>query len=188
MFFRLVSLFILFVITTTAQAEILRIGLGSDMIRINYASANLGKSIGQVEFEAGLLYSEQNATSDTMGHIGALVRGESVEAPIVVSVGVRGYFGSADSQSVGGLAIGGEVTLSPESWNGFGLGGMLYFAPSVVSYGEAKGLQDYGVNASFKVTNQSKIILGYQIMKVDFDSLPTRTVDDGAYIGIDINF
>jgi len=188
MFFRLVSLFFVFAIATTAQAEMLRIGLGSDMFRIDYASANLGKSIGQIEFEAGLLYSEQNSTSDTIGQIGALVRGESVEAPVIVSVGIRAYFGTASSESVGGLAIGGEVSLAPESWNGFGLSGILYFAPSVVSYGEAKGLQDYGLMATFKVTNQAKVNLGYQVMKVDFDTQPTRTVDDGPYIGVSILF
>ena len=188
MFVRLASLFILTIFTTSIQAEILRIALGSDMFRIDYASANLGKSIGQVEFEAGFLYSEQNPSSDTMGQIGVLVRGESVEAPVIVSVGARAYFGSAADESVGGLAIGGDVTFAPESWNGFGVSGMLYFAPSVVSYGEANGLQDYGIAATFKVTNQATINLGYQVMKVDLDNQPTRTVDDGAYIGVSILF
>lgn len=188
MFARLLPLFILFALSASTQAEILRIGLGSDMLRLNYASANLGKSIGQVEFEAGFLYSEQNTTSDTIGHIGALVRGESVEAPVIVSVGVRGYFGSADSNSVGGLAIGGDFTVAPESWNGFGLSGLLYFAPSVVSYGEANGIQDYGVMATFKITNQATVNLGYQVMNVDLENMPTRKVDDGVFIGVDILF
>jgi len=185
---RLVSFFILFTLASTTQAELLRIGLGSDMIRINYDSANLGKSLGQVELEAGFLYSEQNPTSDTMGHLGALVRGESVEAPVIVAVGIRAYFGSADGYSVGGLAIGGDVALAPESWNGFGLSGIFYLAPSVVSYGDAKGIQDYGVAATFKITSQATVNLGYQVMNVDLKDLPTRKVDDGVYIGVDLTF
>ena len=189
MVFRFLSVFILSVACATAYADNLKVMLGSDMARVMYASESLGQSLGRVELEGGYLYSEQNSdTSDYLAHVGFQVRGESLDAPLVVTVGARLYLGSAADQSVGGLGIGGDLLMAPDGWNGFGVGGFLYYVPDVVAFSDAEGLLEYGVTANFQVSSQATVNLGWQNIEVDLKNRPNRTIDDGIFLGVNLAF
>jgi len=189
MVFRFVSIFILSVTSMAVYADNLKVMLSGDMARVMYVSESLGQSLGRVELEGGYLYSEQHDdTSDYLTHLGIQVRGESLDAPLVVTVGARLYFGNARDNSIGGLGLGGELLMAPDGWNGFGIGGYLHFVPGVVAFSNAEGLLEYGITANFQVSSQATVNLGWQKIKVDLENQADRTIDDGIYLGVNLAF
>ncbi len=176
--------------TGIARADIANVQLGDDYFRIRYVNETLAQSVGRMELDLGYLYSVRNTTSDYLLHLGAQVRGESLDAPVIVSVGGRLYYGSAGGVSVGGFGIGAGAEMMPESWNGFGFGLYGYFVPSVVSFGDSDGLSELGVTFNFQVTEQAMVQLGLQRVAVSLTgtNAGTHTIDDGFYLGLNVLF
>jgi len=176
--------------TGIARADIANIQLGDDYFRLRYVNESLAQSVGRMELDMGYLYSVRNSTSDYLLHLGGQVRGESLDAPVIVSVGARLYYGSAADVSVGGFGIGAGAEMMPESWNGFGFGIYGYFVPSVVSFGDADGLTELGATFNFQVTEQAMVQLGIQRVAVSLTgtNAGTHTIDDGFYLGLNILF
>jgi hypothetical protein len=186
-----VAYFLLFWLTATvAHGQELEFQLSNDMARVIYTSAAMGQNYGRLELEGGFLYADDDdrPSSDYLLHFGTQVRGESVDAPLIVAVGARLYYGEAGISDVGGLGIGGDVILMPESWKGLGIGAFLYVVPSIVSFQDADGMNEYGVTLNFQITSQALITLGYQNIEADIKDAGTYTIDDGAYLGLGLSF
>lgn len=172
------------------RADILNIQLGDDYARIRYVNESLAQSVGRMEVDMGYLYSTRNTTSDYLLHAGLQVRGESLDAPVIVSVGARLYYGQAADYTVGGFGLGAGAEMMPESWNGFGFGVYGYFVPQVVSFADANGLSELGATFNFQITEQAMIQVGIQRVVVDVapNNIGNHTVDDGIYIGLNMLF
>lgn len=186
-----VAYFLLFWMTATVvQGQELEFQLSDDMARVMYTSATLGQNYGRLELEGGFLYADDDVrpSSDFLLHFGTQVRGESVDVPLIVAVGARLYYGEAGQFDVGGLGIGGDVLFMPESWKGLGIGAFLYVVPSIVSFKDADGMNEYGISLNFNITSQALITLGYQNIEADIENAGTYTIDDGPYLGIGLSF
>ncbi len=184
-----VGLLFMFTATASVRADVFRIQLSDDMARLMYVSESFGQSLGRMELEGGYLYSKKNDTvSDYLLHVGTQVRGESLDAPLIITIGGRLYYGRADDHSIGGMGLGGDLALMPEAWNGFGIGAYLYFVPSVITFNDADGMHEVGVTANFQVTSQALVQLGLQQIKVDLKDAPDRTIDEGLYLGVNLQF
>ena len=173
------------VLSLPAQAESLSLQLGDDVARLFYNTARTGDNGGRLEIESGLLYTDNN---DYMLSLGALVRGESVEMPIIVAVGGRIYYGDFDPLSITALAIGGDMMIRPASWKGFGIGLHYYHAPSVTAGGDAENLTDMGITFNLQVTPQADIFAGVQRVESDIVNLGELEIDDNAFVGIKMHF
>ena len=177
MFPRLVLLSIIFCVSSIASAEDVDITLGNKSARFMYITEAFGQDFGRLEMEAGILYTEDK---DYLGNIGLLVRGESVSVPMIVSLGARAYAIKLQNYSVGAIAIGGELLFSPEIWGGVGI---------VISFKDAKGLNEYGVYLSYQITQQSKVSLGYRVIDVDIkNDVGSIKLDKGGYFGLNLSF
>ena len=187
---RVAFLLLFWVTATVAYGQELEFDLSNDMARIMYTSAAVGQNYGRLELEGGFLYADDNdrPSSDFLLHFGTQVRGESVDAPLIVAVGARLYYGEAGPYDVGGLGIGGDVMLMPQSWKGLGVGAFLYVVPSIVSFKDADGMNEYGVTFNWQITSQALITLGYQNIEADIENAGTYTIDDGPYLGIGLSF
>lgn len=172
------------------QAQTLKIQLGSDMARLIYATESLGQNFGRLEIEGGYLYADSNAvnSSDFLLHLGAQVRGESLDVPLIVAIGARAYYGEASNFDIAGLGISGEALLMPDSWNGFGIGAFVFVSPSVVAFQDAEGLDEYGLTLNFQITSQATVVAGIQKIEADIENVGNRTIDDSAFIGIEMRF
>jgi hypothetical protein len=190
MILRAVFFSAMLVLATSAQAQTLKIQLGSDMARIMYATESLGQNFGRLEVEGGYLYADSNSvnSSDYLLHLGAQVRGESLDVPLIVAIGARAYYGEASNYNVAGLGISGEALLMPDSWNGFGIGAFVFISPKVVSFQDGEGLDEYGLTLNFQITSQATVVAGIQKIEADIENVGTRTIDDSAFIGIEMRF
>ncbi|MGD8546625.1 MAG: YfaZ family outer membrane protein [Thiohalophilus sp.] len=191
MLIRIIQISILALVSSTASADAIKAYLGSDVARFAYATEAFGQQFGRLETEFGFLYTDRNGgvrEDDYLAHLGLQVRGESLDAPLIASVGGRIYFGEASTHNISGIGLGGDVLLMPESWGGFGLGGFLYYAPNVVSFQDADSITEWGIFGSFQVTPQASIKAGVQNIEADIDGGGTAEITDEAFVGVEIRF
>lgn len=188
---RIIQIAILALVSNAAGAEAIKATLGSDVARFSYATEAFGQQFGRLETEFGFLYTDHDEAvreDDFLAHLGLQVRGESLDFPVIVSVGGRLYYGEASRYDVSGVALGGDMLLLPESWGGFGLGGFFYYAPSVVSFQDAEKIREWGVYASFQITPQASVMAGFQNIEVEIDGAGTAEIEDSGFFGVEIRF
>ncbi len=185
MFPRIFVLVALLFSAQLAKAEEINIQLSNDTARFMYLTEAFGQDFGRLELEAGFLYGKNNSS---LLNVGLMVRGESVSLPVLVAVGGRMYFAKVDTYTVGALAIGGDLLLAPESWNGFGLGAYFYTAPGVVTFADAESLTEYGLYMNFQITPQAKIAVGYQQINTAIRNANTVVIDQGTYFALNLSF
>ena len=191
MFSKIAYLLLFFLFSSVSYSQELEFQLSDDMARIMYTSSAIGENYGRLELEGGFLYADDSKrpSSDYLLHFGTQVRGESVDAPIIVAIGARLYYGEAAQYDIGGLGIGGDLMVMPESWKGLGIGAFLYVVPSVVAFQDSDGLNEYGVSLNYQITSQALITVGYQNIETDIKNVSgSYTIDDGAYLGIGLSF
>ena len=191
MYLRAFSFFLMLSASGAVLADSLMAQLSSDSARFRYQIAGLGQSFGNLETEVGFLYTDKDTGDNNyLADIGVLVRGESVEAPIIVSIGGRVYVGKVADYNVYAVGLGGDATLLPESWGGFGIGAFFIIAPGVVSFGDSDGITEYGVTMNFDVSPQATVVLGYQKVEVDIETnnVGDVEIDKGAFFGVNIKF
>jgi len=185
MYPRIILLAIALFMSNAASAEEVNIQLGSETARFMYLTEAFGQDFGRLELEAGFLYNENG---DSLVNVGLLVRGESVSVPLIVAIGARAYLAKMDPYDIGGIAIGGDLLLAPESWGGFGTGLYYYTAPGVVAFGDAEGITEYGAYVNFQITPQARIALGYQLIETEVENIGDLTFDKGAYFSVNLNY
>lgn len=191
MFIKVFSLFLAATISSSVLADSMTAQLSNDSARFRYNMSGLGQSFGNLESSVGFLYTQNSGTKNSyLLDVGSFVRGESIEAPIIVSIGGRIYAGKAQDYTVYAVGLGGDATLLPESWGGFGVSAFFIIAPGVVSFGDADGLVEYGASAIFEVSPQATVLLGYQKVEVDINAtgVDKINIDNGAFFGVHIKF
>ncbi len=169
---------------SSVQAEIVSLQLGPDMALFQYVT----ESLGRIELEGSYLYAKNGDNSDYLLQIGGQVRGESDNAPIIVTVGGRMYYGQANNSDIGGLGLGGALGYAPESWNGFGLGGYLYFVPNIVAFSDTNSMLEYGISGHFQVSSQAIVVLGFKQLNADIVNKGSYSLVSSPYVGVDLYF
>jgi hypothetical protein len=175
-----------------AETQALDIRLGDNSARFMYSSDVLGGSFGAANLDFGIYFDDDN---DTLGNIGMFIKSESLENPFSISLGFRGYYGDVGKQpdqiptQAAALAIGGELVFVPKNFGGFGFAVTYYIAPSVLSFMDIDRLTEFGARLEFSVTEQTKLILGYQDIEVDrADGGTVIDVTSGFIFGIGLRF
>ncbi|MGM0680213.1 MAG: hypothetical protein ACQESY_10160 [Pseudomonadota bacterium] len=192
---RIIPFIVLAIASSTASAEAIKAYLGSEAARFSYATEAFGQQFGRLETEFGVLFTDHDEAvreDDFLTHVGLQVRGESLDFPVIVSIGGRAYYGEASNYDVSAIAIGGDMLMMPESWGGFGLGAFFYYAPGVVAFQDAEKFREWGLFASFQITPQASVVAGIQNVEADIETPAGGTtsveIEDGTFFGVDIRF
>lgn len=176
---------VLLMLSFTANAQTIRVQLSDDVARFFYSTEIMGQRFGGLELETGLLYTDYN---DHILSVGALVRGESVDMPVIVGVGGRLYYADFEPYTLGAMAIGGDVMISPASWGAFGIGASFFHAPSVTSFSDANDFTEYSLTLNFQITSQANIYVGRQVIEADIEGAGNVELEDDSFVGIDLRF
>ena len=86
------------------------------------------------------------------------------------------------------LAIGGFVTYTLPDYNRFVVGGSLYYAPDVLSFGDATRYTEYNAWAGYSVLRQGQVYLGVRGVSADFKRSDSVTIDTGLHLGLRLRF
>lgn len=183
----------LFLPVSLVSAQGLVIQINDDSARFTFATEAWGQQYGQLDLEAGFLFNEND---DYMLNAGLMVRNDSLDTPIIVSVGSRLYYADVTgpapaltSYTVASVTIGIDVLLIPDNLGGIGFGAHYFAGPSVVSFGDAESFTEYGVRVSYQITPQANIFLGYQKIETEIENTGVDvTVSKGTMFGVDLRF
>jgi len=190
-YLRWIGIAVLLMLTQAANADLFNIQLSNTSGRFLYAHEVYGGRSGPLDLEAGFFYNED---SDKLLHIGMMVRNDTLDNPLVISVGARFYYGDVGHKTgqthakFTALAIGGELLFIPNNLGGFGFGVNYYAAPKVVSYMDAESFSEYGARINYEITQQADISLGYRKIRVDLKNQTTLNTDSRLYLGIELRF
>lgn len=174
-----------------AFADMLNIQLSNNSGRFNYSTEIFGGQYGPIDLESGLYF---NQNSDKMVHLGLMVRNDTLDNPLVISVGARTYLGDVGHGTgqvrakFAAIAVGGEILVIPNNLGGLGFGAYYYLAPSVVTFMDANGFDEYGVRLNYEITKQADVSLGYRKISIDLNNSTSQTVDSSVYFGIGLRF
>lgn len=188
---RFVFMAAMFFCVHPAFADMLNIQLSNDSGRFIYSTEIFGGQYGPIDLESGLYF---NQDSDKMVHLGLMVRNDTLDNPLVISVGARAYLGDVGHSTgqvrakFGAVAVGGEILVIPNNLGGLGFGAYYYLAPSVVTYMDADSFSEYGVRLNYEITKQADVSLGYRKINIDLNNSTSQTVDSSLYFGIGLRF
>jgi hypothetical protein len=182
---------VLFLFAHSAYADMFDVQLSNNSGRFSYSTEVFGGQYGPVDLEMGLFF---NQDSDKMAHIGMMVRNDTLDNPLVISIGVRAYYGDVGNKApdphskFAAIAIGGELLFIPDNFGGLGLGLYYYVAPSVTSFIDADGFTEYGARINYELTKQANVSLGYQKIKTDLSTGSSLDIDSSVFFGIGLRF
>jgi len=86
------------------------------------------------------------------------------------------------------LPIGGFVNYTLPDYDRFMVGGSVYYAPDVLSFGDMTKYREYNAWAGYSVLRQGQIYLGLRGIKGDFKDSPSVSFDTGVHFGVRLRF
>lgn len=176
---------------TVANADAFNLELSNASARFIYATEMYGSQYGPMDMEFGAYFDENK---DKMLTVGLLVRNDTLDSPLVISIGTRFYYASAGNapgetqHNVAALTIGGELLYFPKNLKGIGFGAFAFAAPSVVAFLDADGFREYGARVEYEITKQASIYGGYAEAKADIKDGTTATIKQGLFVGLGMRF
>ena len=187
MFLRRILALSLLAFSTTALADAFDINLNDSSVQLQYRASMGHDTLGRSELHFGYLYTNKN---NTLVDFGILVQDEvGSNAPgVTVGVGLKGLIAKAQNNNARALAIGGLVRFAPFSDSRFGISGLVYMSPNIVTFGDADRFIETGVKLDYEVIPQAVVYLGYRKIRFNMKVAPDSTLDEGAHIGVKISF
>jgi len=182
-------------IASSSYAEGISAQLSDQTARFFYSTQMWGQQAGPVELEIGVMFTEDEVTKDdtVLGNLGVLVRNDTMDSPIIISIGARGYYADVNNRyaniQVTGLGLGGEILMVPDTMGGLGLGLGLFIAPEVVTGLDAEGLYEYHVKLDYQVTPQSSVYAGYERIVAEVKGTGQDvTIESGFFFGVSLRY
>ena len=110
--------------------------------------------------------------------------------PIRVGLGARALLVDASiiHKSAAVLGLGASVNTTWIGYNRLGVGGHVYYAPQVTSFGAARSYLEYEARVEYYLLRHGMVYLAYRHIGVSFAGVPTLTLDSGLNVGFRISF
>lgn len=174
------------VLSSSAIASSLEASLSDEAARIQYEGGfesnelNLGVDYLHHEDNGDLAGVSLYTSGDSLGNIDSLKT--AIGAKFV-------YLDVNDSDLSGGaLALGGFVKHNLAAVNLVSIRADLFYAPNVVSFGDADGFLEMSVRAEYQLMENADVFLGVKKIEMDFEGIGEADIDDSIFLGIGINF
>lgn len=170
----------------SASAGTLDLNLSNDAVRFGAAQPLTETGL---ELSGDWLHHEDNG--DVLG-AGLLLVDEAEPRRGALTLGagaklvyVNGDGGDADGQALG---IGGRFRYTWPTFNRFGVGGQLYYAPSVTAGGDLDRYLEAALRAEYRVLRNADAYLGVRSVRVGEEGGDTDTFESGLHAGIRLSF
>ncbi|AWB65021.1 hypothetical protein C2869_00550 [Saccharobesus litoralis] len=169
-------------ITGVAQAQnkALDLALSNKTAKISYGHSGIGSENSYVQ--ASYFHHDEDAD---LADIAFLV-GKAQNMNNLL-VGGKVFYGSVGDADGGGLAIGaqGQYKLAAELY----LRGQAYYAPQVVSFGDAENYVEVEARLSYQLMPEAEVSLGYRDISVDIKDSPVDAeLHSGGFLALTLKF
>lgn len=169
---------------TTGTA--LDVNLNGDAVRLGFSWR-----LGDPKFlaELGWLYNQDKG--DVVHGSFHLVdaasgSGEALQA----GLGVRLVHTRPDPSVIDGtaLAVGGFVRYTLPDANRYNIGGYLYYAPDVTSFGDQTEYYELGARLGYSVLRDGDVYLGLRRIEAEYKGFGSFKLDSGLHVGLELRF
>lgn len=172
-----------------AGAHELGFSLNDSAFRAGYATM-LGSSIGDgLRVDGGWLHDTDEGQ---VIHVGFQVQGDAApnQQQLTVGIGARLAWLDGDGPKRDGyaLGIGGSLRWVVPAYDRFTVSGEYYWAPDLLSGGDAEKYVDATIRVGYSVTRQADVYVGARYTGADYDNRPSILFDTGMHAGFDLRF
>lgn len=177
----------LFAVSTTTLADAIDINLRDSSAQLRYGASMGRDTLGKSEIHLGFLYTNKN---ELLGELGILVKDEvgNGASGLSAGVGIKGLMTGTKGIDAKALALGGQVRFSPLSDTRFGIIGLVYLSPNIITFGDAERFIETGVRLDYEIIPQATAYLGYRKIKFGLKTGTDATLDEGIHVGARIMF
>lgn len=186
--FRLAGLFLLpMLITSGASATSLDVNLSTHAVH-----AALSQELLNNGLEVGGSWLHHEDHGDVLAIALHLVDlPEPGRGALKLGVGGKLLAIGEDHPNVEGvaLALGGKVRYTWPTFNRFGIGADVYYAPEVSSGGDAKHYFEGALRAEYLILRHANVYLGVRTVRIGDDPRnKTHNFDSGVHLGLRLSF
>ena len=168
-----------------AQAHEIDFSVNANAFRAVYATA-LGNGL---RLDGGWLYDSDEGD---VFHAGLQVTGDAGTGNhnLTAGIGARLAYldGDGNGRSGYALGLGGSVRWVIPRYDRFAVSGEYYWAPDILSGGDAKKYVDGTVRLGFSVTRQADVYVGARYTGADYNNRPSILFDTGMHAGFNLRF
>lgn len=109
---------------------------------------------------------------------------------IWVGLGARALYFDASlvHKSASALALAASVNTTWVGYNRVGVGGHVYYAPAVISFGTAQHYLEYEARVEYYLLRHGMVYVAYRHIGLAYAGTPTLTLDSGINVGFRISF
>lgn len=179
---------ILSLIATEVSAVTLDLNLSDDAAEFKYAQRSRG---GMLETQLGWMHEQDNGD---VVHAGLHMVDDANPGGSALEAGIGGRVLFVDAPVSDGttlegfaLAVGGHFRYTIPSMNRLGVGGEIYYAPSIVAGGDLEDFAQWAVRGEYQILRQANIYLGYRRVRPDFGG-GAVTMESGLHAGLRLDF
>ena len=177
--------------SNSAQADALDINLSNDVAQFQYIAPMGDVGQGKSEGHAGFLYNDKD---NLLVDAGVLVSNDGDSAALAsIGIGIKGVAAKIEKNDSAALALGGQIRITPADDRKFAIVARLYFAPDIVTFGDAEKYYEAIVRAEYNIMQNASAYVGYR--KISFDvvrpppaSVTEEDLDEGIHVGVRIAF
>lgn len=170
-----------------ASASSVDFNLSNDAFRIGGSQELTANGL---EIDGGWLHEEESG--DVFG-LGLHLMDDANAGRGALDIGIGGKLFYVDfdegDYDGGSLAIGGKFRYTWPTFNRFGIGGQIYYAPGVTSSGDVDSYLEAALRAEYLVLRNANAYIGVRTIRVGIEpSDETETFESGLHVGIRLDF
>lgn len=182
-------------VAAPARAEVFDASIGEDSLRLG-VNGPLSRlfAVDKGEYDIGGVYGdiEDFDSEDFLSlHAGATLTGDAGAtdgAKFTGGLGARLQYINADHENGGALALGGNLRLKLLNADRLRFNANLWYGPDPASFGDIDEFMEYGVSIGYELLRDAEIYIGYRKIEVGIDGGPDVDLEDGAHIGVRLEF
>lgn len=169
-----------------AQASNLDVNLASNAASIDYTASLTTTGL---EGDVGYLHHTDKVDIADLG-LHLVGNASPVGSPLIFGVGGKFFYISPKNSSSNGEAVGlgAHFRYTWPSYNRFAIGGEFYYAPKIVTFGDADRYFEFGARAAYEVLRNADVYVGYRHISAAFNGSSDVTLDSSFIVGLSLTF
>jgi hypothetical protein len=173
-------------VPTTTFANTVDFNVRDNALWGRYSTIVSEQGFGQLEADGTAYFGNRGRRTIGAG-LHVVDNAYTAETPVYVGLGGRLLWVDGGPHSGTVLALGGHGRFTLPDADRVSIGGHLYFAPDVLSFGQSSGYFEFAARGEYQVLQSSWVYLGYRRARANFSGVNARTIDTGLHLGMRIN-
>ncbi len=177
------ALISLFIFPSVSFSNQVNLDISDETIHVAVATKPSKKSLN---ISASFLHHEDDGE---VYSVGAFVQSPiNNRQDLHGALGGRFYYLDADGPDGYGVGLGGEIGYKIPSVKGLSIHGEAYYAPKVMMFADIERFVDVSIRIKYRILEQGSVYLGYRSQKVHVEHTSSENIDEGAHVGISLQF